>query len=122
MSFFIANITESPSLTPQNPIYQTFQDTYNALVSLSSFTLDLNKYLRAKAPRLYLLADVILTEMVSGLVEEPGKVVELILVGFPGLKEFIFEGRQGNNVSENNSSGNRKKKKIYFLFVSFFIL
>ena len=112
MSFFIANISESPSLTPQNPIYQTFQDTYNAFVALSSFTLDLNKYLRSKSPRLYLFSDVILTEMVSGLVDEPGKAIELVLVGFPGLKEFIFEGKQGNNGNEKDNNGKKKHNCI----------
>lgn len=130
MSFFIANISDSPSLAPQNPIYQTFQDTYDDLVAFSSFTLDLNRYLRSKSPRLYLFSDVILTEMVSGLVDEPGKAIELILVGFPGLKEFIFEGKQGNNGSLKNNSGKNEKDCIsyilfhmigivYFVFVSF---
>ena len=53
------------------------------------------------------MSDVILTEMVSGLVDEPGKAIELVLVGFPGLKEFIFEGKQGNNGTEKDNSGKK---------------
>ncbi len=103
MTFFTANLSESPSLTPQNPIYQTFHDTYNSLINFSVFTMDLNKYLRAKSPRLYLVSDILLTEIVSGLVDEPAKALELILAAFPGLKRFIYETKHANSLVENNS-------------------